>query len=320
MTHDMKHTFLILSAGLIGILGAAKANAQVVPFVNYDINARSAAMGGAVMGLQADGSTIMFNPAAMALSDRRASVQATAMGIKSDEINFGFSAGGFWKINSRFAVSLYGKGSFDSPNKENSPGDIYLGEYTPKHFMAGAGFAVRIIDGLSVGVNAKAITSSIASDTDIQYNPGLKNAMAFAADVSVMYTVAGVRVAAAATNVGTDISYYEGRSYKLPSAARLGLGYGHTWNRHTLDVSAQGDWLYSNGTYSASAGAEYSFKDMIFARAGYHYAADGQGQVYPGLGSNASFGIGLKFDGVTIDATCLIGNQQAFFLTLGWSL
>ena len=56
----------------------------------------------------------------------------------------------------------------------------------------------------------------------------------------------------------------------------------------------------------AGAGCEYSFNEMVFARVGYHY-----GDAVNVVPSYASFGLGLKFFGVTLDAAYLVADSTS---------
>ena len=69
------------------------------------------------------------------------------------------------------------------------------------------------------------------------------------------------------------------------------------------------------GALGAAAGVEYGFKDMIFARAGFHY-----GSASLGLPTYASLGLGAKFAGVTLDAAyLLVGNlSNSLMFTVGY--
>ena len=55
---------------------------------------------------------------------------------------------------------------------------------------------------------------------------------------------------------------------------------------------------------TAAAGVQYSFRDMVFARAGYHYGADKA--VLP---SFASAGLGVKFFGVELNVAYLFASD-----------
>lgn len=62
--------------------------------------------------------------------------------------------------------------------------------------------------------------------------------------------------------------------------------------------------------FTAAAGAEYSFNQLVFARAGYHFSS----AVAPRF---ASFGLGFAFKGIGLDAAYLLGQTaNAWTLTL----
>lgn len=316
----MKYIGSFLSGIMLFAAAAFNAGAQNdATFLNYADNARSISMGGASMAMSANGSSIMTNPAAMALSDATASVELGYLGLNPGNMTNVFNLSAFYNISDRFSVSVYGKGAMMPEYALVDNGGNLLGNYAPYDYMVGAGFAAEIIDGLAVGLNAKYVASSKVSGDYIALNPEYRNAGAFAADISLMYSWSDFRVAAGVTNLGTSLKYstLEGAAGSLlPSAARVGFGYGHDWDGHSLDANVQADYFFNApGTdFSAGIGAEYGFRDMLFVRGGFHYAYT-SGTV---LSNYASVGIGGKFfDMLKIDAAYLIPVGAAYINSLG---
>ena len=319
----LKSTILSCALGICAFIPAA---AQDLESLNYPSNARSFAMGGTDMAMNAYGTTIMSNPAAMALSYNTFSVQGNYAGIDPSSLRNYFSLAAYYSINDRFAVSLYGQGNLERKRAEFDVMGNPLGDFMPYSYTVGAGFAAEIIDGLAIGLNAKMIGAVRMSDTYMELNPGYKNAYAFAADLSLMYTIQGFRVSAGINNIGTKIKYSNSENYTgydLPTAVRVGLGYGKQWGRHTLDAGLQADYLIFASEYYGGVGAEYGFDDMLFIRGGYHY----NGNSINCLPQYASVGLGIKFIGISIDAAYMIpvgnsssfnGYENSFMISLGW--
>lgn len=319
----LKSTILSCALGICAFIPAA---AQDLESLNYPSNARSFAMGGTDMAMNAYGTTIMSNPAAMALSENKFSIQGNYMGIQPSSLRNHFDLAAYYSINQRFAVSLYGQGSLERRRTEFDGTGNPLGDFTPYSYTVGAGFAAEILDGFAIGLNAKVIGAVRMSNEYIELNPGYKNACAFAADLSLMYTTRGVRISAGLSNIGTKIKYSNSEKYTgydLPTAVRVGLGYGKQWGRHTLDAGLQADYLIFASEYYGGVGAEYGFDDMLFIRGGYHY----NGNSINCLPQYASVGLGIKFIGISIDAAYMIpvgnsssfnGYENSFMISLGW--
>ena len=322
--------FIIMTA--VAACGLSmQAGAQDLESLNYPATTRSLAMGGTEMASKADGTTIMANPAAMALMNNRLLVQANYMGIRPDSQmrNFGNAAAAFSFGRHRFAVSVYGQYSSGTRHIESDIMGNPLGYFTPYEYTVGAGFAARIIKGLAIGVNAKMISAVRMSDRWLASYPDYANAYAFAADLSVAYTILGIRASASINNIGTPVKYsrYEGnKGNNLPTAVRLGIGYGNKWGKHSFDAGIQGDYLIFADEYYGGVGAEYGFDDLVFVRGGYHH----NGNSVNTLPQYASVGLGFHFTtiiDINIDAAYMIpvGNSEAlnnfkntFMVSLGF--
>ena len=322
--NNLRH--ILLSAAFC-TLAITAANAQDLESLNRPANARSMSMGGTDMASGAYGTTIMVNPAAMALADETFSIQGNYMGISpSSKLQNHFNLAAFYSFD-RFAVSVYGQGSLGTSRMESDLSGNALGFFTPYDYTVGAGFAAEIVDGLAIGLNAKMINSTRMSGRWLATAPDYKNAYAFAADFSIMYTVQGFRVAAGIDNIGTKVKYSNREGYEgsdLPTAVRLGLGYGKEWEKHSLDASVQADYLIFHSEICAGAGVEYGFNDMLFVRGGYHFSH----AALNSLPQYASVGLGVKFFGITVDAAYMMpfgtgsvvgALKDTFIVSLGWA-
>ncbi len=98
--------------------------------------------------------------------------------------------------------------------------------------------------------------------------------------------------------------------------AKLGVGYTRAFDKHALSATAETDILFA-GAVMAGAGIEYSFRDLLFVRGGYHYGAPHKA-VVPSYGSA---GLGVKFFGISLDAAYLFGSEilkNSFCVSLGY--
>ena len=95
-----------------------------------------------------------------------------------------------------------------------------------------------------------------------------------------------------------------GDSFSLPASATIGADWVRQFSdSHGLRLAVDVDCLFS-GNVTAAAGAQYSFKNMLFARAGYHF-----GTKEAVLPSFATVGLGVRFFGVSLDFAYLTGND-----------
>lgn len=312
-----KYRFAFLATGMLA--ASLTVSAQTAGFLNFPDDARALGMGGTAMGLDAEAGTVMTNPAAMPLSGYKFSAGIGYLNWQpAGSANSQFSAAAFATFGERFSVSVYGK-YLTKPTYDilDNSGNLLLGGFRPTEFLAGAGFAFRIIDNLSVGVNAKFIGSSLSSP---EYVEGYRNGTAFAADVTASYRISSFLVSAGVTGLGTDMQYStsaEAAGYRLPAAARIGAGYGASFGDYSVKASAEFDYYLFHSGMGAGIGAEVGYLNTGFLRAGYHYAT----AVTP---SYASVGAGAAFYGISLNAAYLIPTgselmKNTFQVSLNWS-
>ena len=69
-----------------------------------------------------------------------------------------------------------------------------------------------------------------------------------------------------------------------------------------MDVNVDADYFFS-GWFAAAFGASYTFNDLVSFRAGYRYGGKSP------IPSYASVGAGVKFAGVKLDLSYLLGSE-----------
>lgn len=232
----------IQGRGIFDTNGKPCANTVVsaVPFLRITPDARAGAMGDVGIAVSTDANALHFNTSKLAFAEENAGVSATytpwlrALGLNDMYLAY---ATGFAKINNRQAVGLgvrffsLGDITFTDDN------GTVTGTGSPSELEANVGFAQKLTEKLSVGINAKYIYSNLASGVDVQ-GARAKVGNAFATDISLSYRTkikkGGGRkdyfsFGLAATNVGSKISYTNSfnRDY-LP--ANLGIGTAYQFN------------------------------------------------------------------------------------------
>lgn len=176
--------------------------------------------------------------------------------------------------------------------------------FMPSDLLVGLGAGVAFTDYLSIGVNAKYARQGLTKEVAYQ---------AFAADVFLMFNMAGFRAAAGVASVGTPVKAAGGKSYALPAAAKIGAGYGFKFG---LSLQADADINFAGG-FALAGGVQYAWKDMLFARVGYHYGSE-----KAPVPSYLALGLGVKFIGIHLDVSYLTASKalgNSFTIGIGYA-
>ena len=307
----MKLKFLSMAAALLCISAAAQDNTPALPWSRIDHN--PVTLGTATAGF-ADLGTAAWasfrNPAVLGLAPVTLDAAASWAGWmpSSDE-------GMLSHINAaaayRFGKMGFAIGASYMPGKEY---EVFTlagtsdGKFTPKDVQINAGFGMELIEDLSLGVNVRFLKQSLTKDNDYT---------SFAGDLAAIYKIGPITTALGLSNIGTGIEDAAGNKYDLPTS----LTIGSTWDAaladdHGLKASVDADYYFS-GDFTAAFGAQYAFKNMIFARAGYHLATDNA--VLP---SFLTVGLGVSYAGFAFDAAYITANDalgNSFCLGLRYS-
>ena len=264
-------------------------NAQSLPFLNIPSDPENLGVGSSSVARCADAFAVDNNAASAALSDMKGDFAVTygSWSPKNSKDALA-NLGGFLRFD-RLAVGFSAKYMLEQPYDLFDINGAPDGSFTPIEFSAGLGVSYRIVDGLSAGVTARFASSSLAEGY---------NASVFCADIALMYRKGGLGLGLSIDNLGTPADYGNGAS-PIPSLVRAGASYSISG----FTGSAQAAYLFA-GSFMASAGAEYAVKDILFLRAGYQY-----GSGAAAIPSHASVGLGLKFVGIRINATYLLGSE-----------
>lgn len=285
---------------------AAQIYGQSLPFLNISSDPVAQSMGGVSLTLATTPMSVSGNASMLVHADGMLGVSASHT-LWQPELqgNNLSSVSGYGKIGDKLAVGIAGKYFSYLPYDVVSDVGYISGTFTPVEYSAEAAVAYRIIAGLSVGVNVRYISSSMAEEM---------SGSAIGADLSATYKLGNLKVAAAVTNIGSDVKYGE-NPYKLPAMAKVGAGYVlNVAKTHSIGLHVEGDYLLYQSAFMAGIGAEYSFKDLLSVRGGYHLGSNG---VVP---SYASVGAGVQFAGFALNAFYLIGLHNTFGFSLAFSL
>ena len=127
-------------------------------------------------------------------------------------------------------------------------------------------------------------------------------ASAFAGDVAFNYVKDGLTVGLKGADIGMKYKFGD-TPYALPMRVMAGGSYRIApGEKHAVTLAADLGYILPKeyGAFTAALGTEYTFNQMIYARAGYHFSS----AVAPRF---ASFGLGFAFKGIGLDAAYLLG-------------
>ncbi len=213
---------------------------SAVPFLRITPDARGGAMGDVGIAVSADANAMNYNTSKLVFAEDDAGVSATytpwlrALGLNDMYIAY---LAGYKQLNNRQAIGVsaryFSLGEISFTDENGSA----LGTGSPNELEINAGFAQKLTEKFSVGINAKFIYSNLASGTTnaggVQARPGT----AGAADISLTYRTPiktngnknFLSVGLALTNIGSKISYTRSANKDyLP--ANLGIGVAYQMN------------------------------------------------------------------------------------------
>jgi len=206
-----------------------------------------------------------------------------------------FNFGSAFRLGSRCGLAIGAAYQYGKAYTRTDASGKSSGTFTPNDILVGGGFGVRITGGLALGVNVRYASQKL--DKDAAYS-------AISGDAFISYRIKSLNISAGVSSLGTSVKGADGNSYSLPASAALGLDWSADFaDAHGVKLDADADYYFSGGV-SAALGAQYSFRDMLFVRAGYHYGCD-----KAPLPSFASVGLGVKFAGVQLNAAYLLASE-----------
>ena len=299
-----KYISLLLAA----VFSSLSLSAQTMSSLMLGQDPASLALG--MTGVASDGTAFALqnNVAAIALGKQTLDVQA-GMGIwQPSYANLKTIGGGAIYRTGRLGFGLDFK-TLKMPTYTGVSGngaDIRDSEFTPTEMNLAAGASYALMDILSAGVTLRYASSKLAADAQ---------AAVFGADVAVYYNNDGIRAGLSVNNIGSKVQYSE-TSYSQPMMAKIGGGYDIVLGSSALAFNAEVDVFFAGGIM-AGAGCEYSFKEMVCARVGYHY-----GDSVNVLPSCATAGLGIKLFGAQVNLSYLFGSSalsDSICLSLGYT-
>lgn len=211
-------------------------------------------------------------------------------GAKTSNIDAGVS----FKAGEKFGLSLgFASGTGAAFTRTDDAGNI-TGEVSPRDLIVGGGFGLKFGGNFGAGANVRFASQSFDAN---KYS-------AVCADVFVLYRKDALGVSAGVSSLGTSVKGSSGEAYPLPASATVAADYtAAIAPGNELEAALDIDYFLAGGL-AAALGLQYSYNDMVFVRAGYHYG--GEGSVLP---SYASLGAGFKYKFARLDVAWLTANE-----------
>jgi len=294
---------------LVFILAAGvPLNAQTPPSLLVSSDAAAAGTALAAVGRSAGAYSLESNVASMALMEGKMAAGASfVLWQPSYASNKVLGLGAAYRIGERLALGLQAKSFGQQPYDVVTESGSVKGSFTPRDLSVGLGVAYAFADFLSAGVAARMVNSSLAESA---------SATIFGFDAALFFKKEALSAGLALCNLGGKVSYGDA-SYSQPTLLKAGAAYRFgSPEGHSVTASLESDYLFA-GAFSAGLGAEYSLRELLFLRAGYHYGSKDKG-----LPSFASAGLGVKFAGVELNAAYLLASETlggTLLLGLGYS-
>jgi hypothetical protein len=305
-----------------------------VPFLRISPDARGGGMGDLGVATSPDASSNFYNLAKTPFNKHEIGIGLTyTPWLKDLGLNdvYLLALSGFKKLDEFSAISgsirYFSLGTIQFTDNNGQS----IGQGTPREWGLDLGYSRKLSDKLSVALAGRYIYSNLsggyATVGGTTYQPG----KTFAADISFFYhgvteENGGWNFGLALSNLGGKIGYTNSATDKDYIPADLGLGTSYTLDIHKLlvpappadlsDSAALADYhnksIVSSWTSSfsgpsqfktlqASLGAEYSYQDQFFFRAGYYYEDRGQGDR-----KYFSVGVGLKYQVMGLNFSYLV--------------
>ena len=214
-----------------------------MPFLSINPDSRSGALGDAGTALNATASSIYWNTAATAFSKKGGEIGISYvpwLRQLTNDIHLSYLSG-YKRIRERHAVSgALRYFSLGEITFTDNSGQVLRND-KPSEFELAAGYAFKLTDRFSIGINGKFAYSNLTGGLPI---PGseTKAGVAGMTDVSVLYSNPDIilggkngtlNLGATINNVGNKVSYSSRTSSDfLPTSLKLGAAYTTEIDKH----------------------------------------------------------------------------------------
>ena len=268
---------LLFAAILLPVAAfAVEPGTEAMPFLRLDFSPASIAVGGS--GPK--------TAAAIPFSQNQLAAGASYLNFMPELSPVKYISGG--------ASGKYESYGFSIDFTRGAGEKIYGTDDIPSDIVIKGGIGYAIDENYSIGMNLGYAEQTIIADYKTS---------SYVADFFAAARFDSFVAWAGFSTLGSSVGSEESGEFPLPSSLSLGSTFAlFDSAKHNFEIKASADYYFS-GTFSLSAGAEYSFAQHAFLRGGYRYGGD---SVLP---SFASAGLGLRLFGVELDAAYLFASD-----------
>ena len=309
-----KYTRLLITSIMILLFAVSLSNGQErekraqtgMKFLSVANDARASGLGNAITAIEANSSSMFFNPAGMARQKPFVSASVGQTQWIAD-INYIYGSASFTPFSGDYGV--FGV-SFTSVDYGEIIGTriqgnsfIETGTFQPTAMAVGLGYAKELTDKFSIGGNVKYVRQSLGSHLvqgptgQMEDKDFSTNTAAF--DLGILYKTGfkSLNFGMSVRNFSQEIKYEE-ENFQLPLTFQIGFSMDMIdltsldKNDHSLLVAV--DASHPRDYYEqVSFGVEYTFLNTLSLRAGYVTPHDE-------MGINAGIGVKQSLAGVEV--------------------
>lgn len=276
----MKKTVLIIFILLYSAFSYAQNDGAAntgLAFLKLGVGARSIAMGEAFSSVVDDGTAVIYNPARLNSGSNNNVTLMYNSAMKDLTNNF---IGVKFKYNKLgIGLGLF-KTNIADIEIRTIPG-APIDKFDAQNLSANLSLCYELYSNLSVGVTSKMLYEKIYID----------EASGYAFDIGTNYSKDNLSLSFVLSNLGS-INALKEVSTKLPTSVRFGGAYSFIKNNFNFILALDGFKVLDGGKLHINSGAEVSYKDIVFIRAGYQTAYENKG---------FTTGIGFKYKGINMD-------------------
>ncbi|MCB2200402.1 PorV/PorQ family protein [bacterium] len=293
---------------LVALLASAAHASNGFDILRQDPTPRGAALASHPIALSyGDPGAIAYNPAGLSGVDRRSALVSYTdhhLDLSGGQVAYAMP---YKKGVGAVGVNWFSYGEFQRRESFETPAN---GSFTPSDFVLSAAYAQPLFYGISAGATAKMLRMEIDQYTST----------AFAADLGAMWRedVNGVTLAATLSNLGYQLSTFDGFREELPLTARL--AFAKQLAHLPLELNATAHYEL-DGSFYATGGGEFTISPQLKLRAGYttlasDYAVGGAEDGTAGI----SAGLGLFVDRFRLDYAFLSQGALGSIHRFGFGL
>ncbi len=207
-----------------------------VPFLRISPDARSGAMGDAGIGLSPDASSIYWNTAKLAFAEEDMGLSVSYTPWLRELVPDIYLAhlGAYKRIDKLSTLALglkyFSLGNIAFTDISGNP----IGDFSPHEYHFAVGYARKLSESFSTGINLSYVYSNLASGYSVSGNV-IKPGIGAAADISFMYHNDHIKIGdgkstlnigATISNIGNKITYTANAQNKDFMPTDLGIGGG----------------------------------------------------------------------------------------------